>query len=80
MKAHPPDDLKSRIDLGKTLGKNPTDRLIRPAQELAKSVSETSSKVRELKTYDEAINNLVHGKRWREAINEVLWNLDSYQT
>ena len=80
MRIHPPHNPKPRTDLGGTSGKNPIDELVRPVRELAKSVTETSSKVREPKTYDEAINNSVHGNRWREAINEKLWNLDSHQT
>ena len=44
------------------------------------SVTETSSKVQELKTYNEVINNPIHGNRWWEVIDEELWNLDSHQT
>lgn len=44
----------------------------------AKSVTETSNKVREPKIYDKVINDLIHGNRWREAINKILWNLNSY--
>ena len=80
MRIHPHHDLKPKTDLGGTLGKNPADELVRPAQELAKLVSETSIKVREPKTYDEVINNPIHGNRWRKVINEELWNLDSHQT
>ena len=80
MRIHPLHDPKSRTDLVGTSGKNPADGLVRPAQELTKSVTETSSKVRQPKTYDKAINDPVHGNRWREAIDEELWNLDSYQT
>ena len=72
---------KSRIDQGGTSGKNPpAEGLVRPAQEFAKSVTETSSIVQEPKTYDEAINNPIHGSRWRKAVDEELWNLDIYQT
>ena len=63
MRIHPLYDPKSRIDLGGTSGKNPADGLVRPMQELAKSVTETNSKMREPKIYVEAINNLVHGNR-----------------
>ena len=49
-------------------------------RELAKSVTETNSKVHEPKTYDEAFNNPINGNRWREAINKELWNLDTHQT
>lgn len=71
---------KPRTDVGGTSGENPSEGLVRPARECAKSVTETSSKVREPKIYDEAIHDSVHGNRWREAIDEELWNLDSHQT
>ena len=80
MKIHLPHNPKPKTDLGETSGKNPADRLVRPAQELAKAVTKTSSKVRERKTYNEVMNNLIHGNRWSEAIDEELWNLDSYWT
>ena len=80
MRIHPPHDSKPRIDLDVSSGKNPADGLVRPVRELTKSVTKSSSKVREPETYDEAINNLVHGNRWKEAIDEELWNLYSYQT
>ena len=76
----PPLARRPKTDLGGTSGENTSDGLVRPAQELAKSVTETSSKVREPKTYDEAINDPIKGNRWREAINEELWNLDTHQT
>ena len=66
-----------RTDLGKTSGKNPSDGLIRPVQELAKLVTETSIKVRKPKTYDEAANNPINGNRWQKAIDKKLWNLNS---
>ena len=78
--SHDPPVQKLRTDRGGISGKNPSDGLVRPARKLAKSVTETNSKVREPKTYNEAINNPIHGNRWREAINEELWSLDSHQT
>ena len=36
---NPPQAQRLRIDLGGTLGKNPSDGLIKPEQELAKSVT-----------------------------------------
>ena len=64
---------RPKIDLGGTSGENPSaEGLVRPVREFAKSVTETSSKVREPKTYDEAISNPIHGNRWREAIDEEL--------
>ena len=80
MRIQPPHNPKPRTDLGETLGKNPTDGLVKLVQELTKSVTETSSKVREPKIYDEAINNPVYRNRWRETIDKELWNLDSHQT
>ena len=78
MRIHLPLDLNPKTDLGKTSGKNPENGLVRPIQELVKSVTKTSSKVQEPKTYDEAINAPLHGNRWREAVNEELWNLDTH--
>ena len=72
---------KPRTDIGGTSGKNPhTEWLVRPVHEFAKLVAETSSKVQEPKTYDEAISDPIHGNRWRETIDEELWNLDLHQT
>ena len=72
MKIHLTLDPKPRIDLGGTSGKNLADRLVRPVQKLIKSVIKTNSKVREPKTYDKAINDLIYGNRWREVVNEEL--------
>lgn len=53
-----------RIDLGGISGKNPLeDELVRSAYEFAKSVTKTSSKIREPKTYNEAINDPIYGNR-----------------
>lgn len=61
-----------RTDLSGTLGENLSKGLVKPVQEFAKSITKTSSKMREPKTYNEAINNAVHENRWQEAINEEL--------
>lgn len=61
-----------RIDLGEISGKNRSNRLVRLVQELTKSVTKTSSKMHELKTYDEAINNSINRNRWQKAIDEEL--------
>lgn len=45
---------------------------IKPAHKLAKSLIKTSSKVHELKTYNKAIDNPIHGKRWHKAIDNKL--------
>lgn len=55
-----------RIDLGRRSGENPLvgDGLVSFVYyKVAKSVTETSSKVHEPKTYDKIINDLVHGNR-----------------
>lgn len=61
MKIHLFYNPKPKIDLSKIIGKNPIDKLVKLVQELAKSVTKTSSQIQEPKTYDKAINNLVHG-------------------
>lgn len=63
---------KPRIDLDKISDKNSSDELVKPTQELAKLVTEIISKVCKPKTYDEAVNDLINGNRWREAINKEL--------
>lgn len=54
-----------RTDLG-------TDSDIKPVGKFAKSLTKTSNKVHELRTYDEAIDNPIHRNRWYKAINEKL--------
>ena len=49
-------------------------------QEVAMSLTEANSKIHEPKSYDEAIDDPIHGRRWREAIEEELQNLESHQT
>lgn len=71
---------KPRIDLDKISGKNPSDGLVKPVREFAKSIIKTNNKVQKPKTYDKVINNLIYGNRWREVINEELWNLNFHQT
>ena len=56
-------DPKPRTNPGRTSGKNSIDGLVRPAQELSKSVTKTCSKVREPETYNEVINDPIHGNR-----------------
>ena len=55
-----PPARRPKTDPSKTSGKNPLNGLIKPLQELAKSVTETSSKVRKPKTYNEAVNNQIN--------------------
>lgn len=55
---------RSRLDLGETLSKNFSNGLIKPMQELIKSVTKISSKVHKPKTYNEAVNNLINRNKW----------------
>ncbi len=48
--------------------------------EQAMSITESTSKIHEPKTYDEAISDPIHGRRWREVIGEELQNLESHHT
>ena len=71
---------KPKTDHGRISGENsPLEGLVRPMQEFAKSVIKTISKVRESKTFDEAINDSIHGNRWCESVDKELWNLDTHQ-
>ena len=49
-------------------------------EEVAMSITETASKIYEPASYDEVVNDPVHGRCWREAIEEELQNLESQQT
>lgn len=48
--------------------------------ETAMSITEYSSKIHEPTSYEEATNDPIHGRRWREAIEEELQNLENHQT
>ena len=55
---------RTKTNLGGTIGENPSDGLVRPMHfEFAKSVTETSSKMGEPKTYDKAINDSIYENR-----------------
>lgn len=72
---------KPRTNPGGTLSKkHPTDRLVRPTHKFAKLVTKTSSKVREPKSHSKVINDCIHRNRWREVVDDELWNLDIHQT
>lgn len=75
-----PDPKESRSNQGKISGENSSNRWVQPAWELVKSVTQTNSKMREPKTYNDVINNLLHRNICQKAINEEFWNLDSYET
>lgn len=66
---------KPKIDLGRILGKNFSNRLVNTAHELAKSLTDINSKICKSKTYNKAVNNLIKRNRWQKAINEELQNL-----
>lgn len=63
---------------GATATGSPTE----PAQtiEQAMSITESSSKIHEPESYEEAVNDPIHGRRWREAIEKELQNLENHQT
>lgn len=44
------------------------------------SITESSSKIHEPATYEEATSDPIHGRRWREAIEEELQNLENHHT
>lgn len=48
--------------------------------EVAMSLTEAGSKIYEPQSYNEAVNDPIHGRRWREAIKEKLQNLENHQT
>ena len=55
---------RPRTNLGGTIDKNPSNRLVRSVHlEFAKLVTETSSKVREPKIYNKTINNSIYKNR-----------------
>lgn len=76
IKIHLVHNPKPRKDPDGTTSKKLVDRLKRPTQEFAKSVTETKSKVQEPKTYNEGIINPVYGNRWQQTIDKELQNLD----
>lgn len=52
---------------------------IKLVYKLTKSLRETNNKIHKSKIYNEAIDNLIHGNKWRKVIDKKLWNLASYQ-
>ena len=67
---------RPKTDPDETSGKNPLDGLVKLAEKLIKSVTETSSNMREPKTYKETVNNPIIRNRWQKAIDKDLWILD----
>lgn len=52
---------------------------LQTTQEQAMSITESSSKILEPQSYDKVINDPIHGRRWREAIEDELQNLENHQ-
>lgn len=44
------------------------------------SATETSSKVHEPRTYEEAVSDPIYARQWKEAIEEEIQNLENHQT
>lgn len=49
-------------------------------KEVAMSMTKFSSKISKPISYNEAVNDLIHGRRWQEAIEDKLQNLENHQT
>lgn len=64
-------NLKLRIDLDRTLDKN-LDRLVRPTQKLAQSITEISCKVCKPNTYNKVMSDPINANRWQKIINKKL--------
>lgn len=74
-------NLTSKIDLIGISGKSPLEnRLVRLIYKFSKSIIETSSKVRESKTYDKAINDFIYMNKQHKVVHEELLNFDIHQT
>lgn len=50
-----------------------------PAEKIM-SVTKTSSRIYKPKTYEEAINDPIHSRKWKEAIKKKIQNLENHQT
>lgn len=55
--------LRLKIDQDKILGKNTSERLIKPMYKSAKLIIKTNNKMYELQTYNEASKNFVYRKK-----------------
>lgn len=51
-----------------------------PQADTTMSATEVGSKIYEPRTYDKAIANLIHGQKWKDAIEEELSNLEQHNT
>lgn len=71
-------EIISQTDNNNCDGDNSNENL--GGHETAISITESTSKIHEPKAYNKAINNLIYGKQWREAIKKELQNLESHYT
>ena len=62
--------------MNKKLGPSSAHNDMYLTKKIAMSITETSSKIYEPKSYDEAIADLIHGTRWRQAIKEEIHSLE----
>ena len=46
---------------------------------MAMLMTKAFSKIHKPKSYDKAINDPIHGRQWRKAIEEKLQNLENHQ-
>ena len=66
-------DPKSKIDQNEIINKNYLrNKLIRLTYKFTKSVTKSSTKVRDLKTYNKVISDLIYGNRWHKNVNDEL--------
>lgn len=68
-KSYNPIVLKTDLDTGSG---------VKLVCKLAKSLTETSSKIYKPKTYDKVIDNSIYKNKWCKVIDKKLLNLDSY--
>lgn len=61
-------------------GNNNMETILSDKHKTVMSITESSSKIHEPAAYNEVISNLIHGRRWRETIEEELQNLENYYT
>lgn len=66
---------RKQIAIEETLGET-LDKI----EEIAMSMTESGSKIYEPTSYDEAVNDQIHGRRWQEVIEDELQNLENHQT
>ena len=70
------------VDLDPGKGQQPKQPNKKPINQnnnmMAMSMTEASSKIHELKSYDKAINVSIHGRQWREANKKKFQNLENH--